>query len=222
VNVALVHDWLVDAGPEERCLEALCELFPKAPVYTLFYRPDRLPAAIAAMDIRASGLQGWPGITTRYAYYMPLFPATIECFDLRGYDLVLSNSRLLAKGVLTQPETCHISLLHPAVLTLWNQAETGSSPHGTRLFSRLYPFLVNYYRFWDIVASQRVDFFIAASEPLVHHIQKYYRRSDVLLLDPSRDRPAFQSAVYDWCCRLAADVQAHQRSLLRAFDKNIH
>lgn len=184
MKVALVHDWLIDMGPEEKYLESLCALFPDAVLYTLFWRPDRISSVIARMDIRPTRLQNWPFIATRYPCYLPLFPAFIEYIDLRGYNLVISNSRYFAKGVLTQPETCHICILHPAVMTLWGYSTVNTDPH-RRSFK--YPGLGVYYRLWDIVASQRVDRFFAGSEPVALHIRKYYRREASGCLDTSAD-----------------------------------
>lgn len=206
MKVALVHDWLVEMGPEEQCLRCLCELFPDATLYTLFSKAKH-PTIFSNREFRTTRLQNFPGIRSHYAYYFPLFSTIVEHLDLRGYDLVISNSRYLAKGVLTQPETCHICILHPAVLRLWDHSGTrlDGEPKRSRLFK--YPFLANYYRVWDVVASQRVDYFIAASHGLSQHIRKYYRRETFACFDASSDSTTYSAQLSLWIEQLTTDYQ---------------
>lgn len=205
MKVALVHDWLIEMGPEERCLESLCALFPDAVLYTLFWRPDRISSVVARMDIRPTRLQNWPFIATHYPCYLPLFPTFIEYIDLRGYDLVISNSRYFAKGVLTQPETCHICILHPAAMSLWEYPDVDSCSD-LRPFRRLG--LGAYYRFWDVVASQRVDHFFAGSGPVASHIRKYYRRETSGCLDTSADPASSHQNLRRRLLELTSDYQS--------------
>ena len=206
MNVALIHDWIIDREPEEDFLEILCELFPEAPVYTLFQRAGKVPE-MASREIRTSLLHRFPGIRFFPSCYAPLFPTAIEHFDLRPFDLVISNSRYLAKGVLTQPETCHVCLLHPAVLDLWYPSETDAR------FSlpRFYPFIRNYYRLWDVVSSKRVDGFITTSDEVERHIRKYYRRQDVRVLDPTVDRPTLKERMLDACVRIFEEYRQQEK-----------
>lgn len=196
MKTAIIHDWLIEREEEAPGLDALSKLFPDADIYTLFYRPEALSPAMSTRTIRASRLQNLPGITRFSKYYMPLFPTMIEHIDLRGYDLVISNNRYFAKGVLTQPETCHICLLHPSVLAFWQNTALEPSA-ASPPFRSVYPFLINYYRIWDVVSSQRVDHFIACAQPMVQHINKYYRRSDISVTDPSDEQN-----IYDLCCQI--------------------
>jgi len=171
VKVALIHDWITGTGPEEACLETLCQIFPDAVVYTLFIKSDRLSPTLTGMDIRSSGLEKWPGMPVLYRWYWPFFPAFIEHIDLRGYDLVISNTRYFAGGVLTQPETCHVCILHPTIMTLWYSPEQSQDD-----VLPGYPGLGFYLRLWSMVASHRVDYFLSGSEAVAGHIRKYYRR----------------------------------------------
>lgn len=207
MKVALVHDWLVEMGPEEQCLRCLCELFPDATLYTLFCKTNDLPTTFVNRVFRTTKLQNFPGVRSHYNYYFPLFPTLVEHLDLRGYDLVISNSRYIAKGALTQPETCHICILHPAVLRLWDNtgAQISGDTNSIPLFK--YPFLENYYRIWDIVASQRVDYFIAASHELPQHIRKYYRREASASFDASSASTLYSSQLDLWIKQLTAEYQ---------------
>ena len=112
MKVALVHDWLVTLRGGERVLEALCELFPDADVYTLIHQPGTMPPAIENRRIYTSFLQQIPGIHTRYRHFLPLFPRAIESFQLEGYDLVLSSSHCVAKGIRKPPGAKHLSYIH--------------------------------------------------------------------------------------------------------------
>lgn len=209
MKTAIIHDWLIDREEEEQDLESLSTLFPDADIYTLFYKPEAIPSAMTTMTIQPSRLQKLPGITSLSKYYMPLFPTMIEHIDLRGYDLVISNNRYFSKGVLTQPETCHICLLHSSILSFWQ----GSAPEALKSspsFRSVYPFLINYYRIWDIVSSQRVDYFITRSHLMVQHINKYYRRNDVAVIDTSDEQNICRQSLHDMCNQIVDAFRIRQ------------
>ena len=211
VKTAVIHDWLIDMDEEEQWLASLCVLFPDADLYTLFYKPDVVSSVMPAMPVRPSRLQKLPGITSP-ASYMPLFPTMIEHIDLRGYDLVISNSRYFAKGVLTQPETCHISLLHPSSLFFW-QGSPLEPEKASRSLPSVYPFLKNYYRIWDIVSSQRVDHFITTSHLMARHINKYYRRTEVSIIDPIAGQNTCRQHLYDLCYQIMDTFRVRQHDI---------
>ena len=217
VKTAIIHDWLINRAEEEQSLESLCTLFPDADVYTLFYKPEAIPSAMTAITVRPSRLQKLPGITKYYKYYMPLFPTMIEHIDLRGYDLVISNNRYFAKGVLTQPETCHICLLHPSILSFWQgpATEPSKSPQS---FRSVYPFLISYYRIWDIISSQRVDYFITYSHLLEQHIIKYYRRNDISVIDTADGQDLCRQSLYDLCHQIMNTFRVRQDTICQTHD----
>ena len=103
MKVAIVHDWLTGMRGGEKCLEVFCELFPEATLFTLIHNKGSVSDTIERMDIRTSFLRTFPGISKNYRNFVPLFPWAIESFDLSGYDLVLSSSHCVAKGVKTRP-----------------------------------------------------------------------------------------------------------------------
>ena len=96
-KVALVHDWLNGMRGGEKCLEVLCELFPKADLFTLIHYKGKLSRTIESMRIRTSFIQNMPFGLKKYRHYLPLFPLAIEQFDFRGYDLIISSSHCVAK-----------------------------------------------------------------------------------------------------------------------------
>src|ERR1051326_1435181 len=109
MRVALVHDWLTGMRGGEKALEAACELFPDAPVYTLVHRRGAVSAAIEAHPIYTSFIQRLPGSRRRHQRWLALFPAAIERFDLAGHDVVLSFSHCVAKGVRVPARAVHVS-----------------------------------------------------------------------------------------------------------------
>ena len=109
IKVALVHDWLNGMRGGEKCLEVLCELFPDADLYTLIYEKGKLSKAIESMKISTSFIQHMPFGLKKYRNYLPLFPLAIEQFKLNGYDLIVSSSHCVAKGVKHDDSVYHIS-----------------------------------------------------------------------------------------------------------------
>src|SRR3989454_9904105 len=107
-RVALVHDWLTGMRGGERCLEVFCELFPDAPVFTLLHVPGSVSPVIERRRVVTSFVQRLPAAVSQYRRYLPLFPAAVRRFDLSGYDLVLSLSHCVAKGVRTPPGALHL------------------------------------------------------------------------------------------------------------------
>jgi glycosyltransferase involved in cell wall biosynthesis len=191
-KVALVHDWLTGQRGGEKVLEVLAEIFPEAPIYTLFYFPGSQTAEVEKRDIRTSFLQRMPFLKRHYRWYLPLFPLATELFDLGEYDLVISSSHCTAKGIITRSDALHISYVHSPVRYAWNQYFSYFSPERLSVFTRIsIPPLVHYLRQWDISSAARVDYFVANSQNVGRRIMKYYRRAaDVI--HPPVDTDFFQ------------------------------
>jgi glycosyltransferase involved in cell wall biosynthesis len=191
MRVALVHDWLTGMRGGEKCLEVFCELFPDAPIFTLVHRPGRVSPAIEQHRIVTSFLERLPGARTRYQRYLPLFPAAIERFDLRGYDLVLSSSHAVAKGVVVHPGTAHVCYCHTPMRYVW-QAFEDYFGGGRYRFpeSWLLPHVATWLRTWDVVTAGRVDHFIANSRNVARRIAHYYGR-EASIVHPWVDTAVF-------------------------------
>ena len=127
MKLALVHDWLTGMRGGERCLEVFCELFPDADLYTLIYLPDRVSPAIRSMRVHSAWFNHLPGVGKYYRHCLPLFPRAIESFDLRGYDLVLSSSHCVAKGV-SCPNGLHISYVYSPMRYVWDMHDAYFGP----------------------------------------------------------------------------------------------
>lgn len=172
-RVALIHDWLVSYRGGEKVLEAIAELFPTVDIYTLFYKPGTIGSKLEKYPIRTSFLNKLPGSSKYYRYLLPLMPLAVERWDLRDYDLVISSSSCVAKGIIPGPRTRHICYCLTTMRYAWDQYSHYFGGHPTEAF--IYPW-VHYLRMWDVTSSARVDEFIADSNFVADRIRKYYRR----------------------------------------------
>ncbi|MBN1349087.1 glycosyltransferase [candidate division KSB1 bacterium] len=182
MKVALIHDWLTGMRGGEKCLEVFCELFPDATVMTLLHLKGTVSPVIENMAIQTSFIQRLPALERKYRHYLPLFPAAIEQFDLRGYDLVLSSSHCVAKGVIPHPGTLHLCYCHTPMRYVWSMYQEYFGSRRIRGIQRyLIAIFSNYLRTWDITSNHRVHHFIANSEHVRKRIEHYYQRqADVI------------------------------------------
>jgi len=181
-KVALVHDWLTGQRGGEKVLEVLAEIFPKAPIYTLFHIKGSQHPDIEKRVIRTSFLQRCPFLEKKYRSYLPLFPLAIEMFDLQEYNLVVSTSHCVAKGAIPAPEALHVCYIHSPMRYAWNLYFSYFSPDRLSPFSRwLIPPAIHRLRTWDAASAARVDRFVANSANVARRVGKYYRReADVI------------------------------------------
>jgi len=185
VNVVLVHDWLTGQRGGEKVLEALAEVFPKAPIYTLFHFPGSQIEAVEKRVLKTSFLQRMPFLKKHYRWYLPLFPMAAELFDLQRYDLVISTSHCVVKGIIPHPDALHVSYIFSPVRYAWNQYDSYFSRNKLSFFSNLFiPPLIHYLRIWDVTSSARVDHFVADSQCVARRVEKYYRRRADVIYPP--------------------------------------
>src|ERR1043166_5926322 len=119
MKVALIHDWLTGMRGGEKCLEVFCELFPEADLFTLVYAPERVSALIRKMNVRTSWFDRVPGSKRFYRYALPVLPYLIEQLPVDQYDLILTSSHCVAKGVLPK-RGFHISYVHAPMRYVWD------------------------------------------------------------------------------------------------------
>lgn len=184
MKIALVHDFLSQNGGAEQVLKVLHEMYPEAPIFTLFAERDRFPFLKNA-DIRESALANFPGGRRHYQWYLPLMPIVTELYDLSEYDIVISSVSAFAKGVITRPDAIHICYCHTPTRFLWSDAHTYVRELSRNLLIKLLvqPVL-SWQRIWDRAAADRVDVFVANSKTVQERISKYYRR-DSEIIHPS-------------------------------------
>jgi len=182
MKIALVHDWLTGMRGGEKCLEALCQLYPEAEIFTLLHNRNSTSPEIESKRIHTSFVQHLPSAAEKYRYYLPLFPTAIERFDLSAYKLVISSSHCVAKGVLTKIETCHICYCHTPMRYVWEMSAIYFNHSRYNWVRRvLTNSMLNYLRRWDLSSTSRVDHFVANSQNVRHRIKKHYdRQADVI------------------------------------------
>lgn len=202
MRVALIHDWLTGMRGGEKVLEALCERFPDAPIYTIVHRPGSVSRAIESHPIRTSFVQKLPRGVHAYQRYLPLLPAAIERFDLRGYDLILSTSHCVAKGARVHPGTLHLCYCHTPMRYVWAAYEEYFGNGRLQApASWMMPILATYLRTWDVSSCTRVDSFAANSANVAARIRRWYGRPARVIhpwVDTDRFRlPARTGGEYD-------------------------
>jgi glycosyltransferase involved in cell wall biosynthesis len=183
MKVALVHDWLTGMRGGEKCLEAFCELYPEADIFTLVHREGSVSRTIESRRIVTSHIQGLPRATEWYRYYLPLMPTAVESFDLEPYDLVLSSSHCVAKGAITRPDAVHVSYVHTPMRYLWDLWPRYFANRGLVHDFVVGPMLT-WLRSWDSASAARVDRFVANSAFVARRIEKYYRRGSTVVHPP--------------------------------------
>ncbi len=196
MRIAFVHDWLTNLAGAEQVLLAMHELYPKAPIYTSVYRPEKFPR-LKNTKIISSFLQKIPFAKSKHQMFPHLRPLAFENFDLSKYDIVISDSHAEAKGVITKPGTLHICYCHTPIRYYWSDYhEYIKNPrYGilNPLVKLVMPYLINYLRIWDRAAADRVDYFIANSQFVANRIKKYYGWKAEVIYPPvnvSKFKPA--------------------------------
>ncbi|MBL7714883.1 MAG: glycosyltransferase [Bdellovibrionales bacterium] len=194
MKVALVHDWLTGMRGGEYVLEAIAEIFPKADLFTLVHAPGKLSPILTTMKKIVSPIQKLPRIQDRYRHFLPVMPKLIERFDLSDYDLVISSSHCVAKGVRKRPDAVHISYVHAPMRYIWDRFDDYFGPGKSGFLTRLAALSIrNYLQTWDRSVSQadRVDHLIANSQFIADRIQEFYGRSAQVIY-PFADLERFQ------------------------------
>lgn len=183
IRIAITHDWLTGMRGGEKCLEVFCELFPKATVFTLIHKKGSVSPVIEAMDIRTSYLQHVPGITKNYRNFLPFFPAAIESFDLSGYDLVLSSSHCVAKGVKVPKGALHICYCYTPMRYAWNMFDQYFGREGS-LKKYIISRVLEAVKKWDLASNKRVDNFVAISHNVKNRVKFFYERDSDVIYPP--------------------------------------
>ncbi|MDM0043330.1 glycosyltransferase [Variovorax dokdonensis] len=191
MKVALVHYWLVGMRGGEKVLEALCDLYPDADIFTLVCDVDAISEKIRRHRITTSFLQKIGGVR-HYQKMLPLMPYALESFDLTGYELIISVEAGPAKGIIPGPGATHICYCNSPMRYIWDlypQYRASVGPLARAVMSLTAPSL----RQWDVTTSARVDHFIANSAYVARRIERYYRRS-AHVVHPPVDLPRFRAA----------------------------
>ncbi len=182
---ALVHDWLNDFGGAERCVESFTNIWDDFEVYSLidFLSDKDREIILKGKKAQTSFIQNLPFAKKKYRNYLPLFPLAVEQFDLSEYEVILSSSHAVAKGVLTRPDQLHISYVYSPIRYAWDLHFQYLRESG--LDKGLKGWLAKYFlhkiRLWDVSTAHRVDHYIAISHYIARRIEKIYgKKADVI------------------------------------------
>ena len=185
MRVAIVHDWLVAPGGAEKVLEQIIECFPDADLFSLVdFLEDRRP--LHGKPVTTSFIQRLPFACRRYDSYLPLMPLAVQQFDLADYDLIITSSHTVAKGVLVGPDQTHISYVHSPMRHAWDRQHEYLREAGLTRGPKswLMRALLHYLRGWDSHSANGVDRLIANSQFVARRMMKTYRRDAAVIPPP--------------------------------------
>ncbi len=183
MKTALIHDWLLCIAGAEKVLQAIYEIYP-APIYTLI--KNEKSSFFQDKDIHTSFIQKLPFAKKKYRSFLPLFPLAIEQFDLSSFDVVISSSSCVSKGVLTHSQQLHICYCHTPMRYSWDQYHQYlfDSGYHKGLKGMLARCFLHYIRMWDVHTSIHVDHFIANSSYVAKRIKKVYNKESKVIYPP--------------------------------------
>lgn len=197
MKVAIVHDWLTVYAGAEKTLEQILKLYPHADIFTIVdFLPENNRGFLKGHKITTSFIQKLPFAKSKYRSYLPLMPLAIEQFDLSNYDLIISDSHAVAKGVITGPHQTHISYVHSPIRYAWDLQHQYLRESGLDkgLKGLIAKYLLHRIRIWDTRTANGVDHFIANSEFIAKRIWKVYRRESAVIYPPV-DVQAFELCI---------------------------
>ena len=187
LRVAIVHDWLVTYAGAERVLEQMLKVFPNADLYsTVEFLDEKSRHFIGDRVVETTFIQRLPFAKKNYRIYLPLMTFAIEQFDMSRYDLVISSSDAVAKGVITGPDQLHICMCYSPIRYAWDLQhqylqESGLSSGLKGWFAK---WILHKIRIWDLRTANGVDEFISISKFIQRRITKVYRRTSKVIYPP--------------------------------------
>jgi len=187
MKVAIIHDWMTLKGGGEWCVEQLLSIYPQADLFCVVeFLADEDRGWLHGRKVHTSFIQRLPGARKRYRSYLPLMPIAVEQFDVTGYDLVISSSSSVAKGVVTGPDQVHIAYTHSPIRYAWDLQfqylrEAGLERGVKSAIARA---ILHYMRIWDSRTAHGVDHFIANSAFVARRIRKAYGREATVIHPP--------------------------------------
>ena len=185
MKIAIVHDWLVANAGAEKVLKEILELFPEADVFSLvdFLSDKDRKEILKGKYAKTSFIQKLPFAKKYFRHYLPLFPKAIESLDLSKYDLIISSSWAVAKGIKKSKNQFHISYCHTPIRYAWDlYNEYVNNLKQPKKF--LVEKTLKYIRKWDLLTSNRVDLFVANSNFVSERIKRIYKRDSIVLYPP--------------------------------------
>jgi len=183
-RVAIVHDYLNQAGGAERVVGTLHRMFPDAPIYTTLLDRDTLWPVLRDADVRTSWMQRLPGVRRHFRKYLPLYPRAIESLDLSAYDLVISSSSAWAKGAVVRPDAVHVCYCHTPMRFAWDYDRYVARERFGRLTRLALPPLIGRLRAWDERTASRPDVIVANSTAIAARVARCWGRDAEVVFPP--------------------------------------
>ncbi|MFP1738863.1 glycosyltransferase family 4 protein [Lonsdalea quercina] len=186
-KVGIVTDWLVTYAGAEKVLKEMLAVYPKAELYSVIdFFDEKSRELIANKKATTTFIQKFPKAKKSYQKYLPFMPLAIEQLDVSAYDVVLSSSHAVAKGVITGPDQLHISYVHSPMRYAWDLQhqylkETGLNKGMKGFIAKV---LLHKLRLWDYRTANGVDHFVANSQFIARRINKIYRREADVIYPP--------------------------------------
>ena len=187
LRIAIIHEWLVTYAGSERALEQILSIYPDADLFCVVdFLDNQERGFISGKKINTTFIQYLPKARSKYRSYLPLMPLAIEQFDLSSYDLVISSSHAVAKGVLTGPDQLHISYVYSPIRYAWDLQHQYLKEAGLNRGMKgwLAKWVLHKIRLWDSRTANGVDSFIAISHFIARRITKVYRRESIVIYPP--------------------------------------
>jgi glycosyltransferase involved in cell wall biosynthesis len=187
IKVAIVHDWLVAYAGAERVLEEIINCYPDADLFSVVdFIPKNERGFLKNKPVKTSFIQKLPFAKKKYRTYLPFMPLAVEQFDLSGYDIVISSSHAVAKGVINGPDQLHISYVHSPMRYAWDLQHQYLKETGLDrgLKGWLAKRELHKLRMWDLRTANGVDHFLANSRFIARRIWKVYRREATVIYPP--------------------------------------
>ncbi|WP_350299563.1 glycosyltransferase family 4 protein [Peribacillus frigoritolerans] len=187
MRVAIIQDWLVTYAGAEKVLEEILKIYPNADLFSLVdYIPSDQRDFILNKKVNTSFIQKLPMAKKKYRSYLPLMPLAIEQLDVSKYDVVISSSHAVAKGVITGPDQLHISYVHSPIRYAWDLQHQYLKEAGLNkgLKGMLAKYILHKIRNWDYRTSNGVDYFLSNSDFIGDRIWKVYRRKAQTIYPP--------------------------------------
>lgn len=194
-KIALMHEWFTSFAGSEKVVEQFCDFYPQADLFAVYADPDFIKKTDFLCDrkLRTTFIQNMPRAAKSFRSYLALMPLAVEQIDLSSYELVISSSHAVAKGVLTGPDQLHISYVHSPIRYAWDLQHQYLRESGlqTGLKGWIAKWMLHKMRIWDSRTAHGVDHFVANSHFIARRIKKIYGR-DADVIYPPVDIASFE------------------------------
>lgn len=187
MKIAIVHEWFASYAGSEKVVEQILNIFPEAEIFSLVdFIPENKRDFLKNKKVTTSFIQRLPFAKKKFRNYLPLMPIAIEQFDLSKYDVIISSSHAVAKGVITGPNQLHISYVHSPIRYAWDLQHQYLKEEGLTkgIKGSLIRYILHKIRMWDVRTANGVDYFVANSKYIGKRIWKVYRRKSDVIYPP--------------------------------------